>query len=230
MGAQQLKDLARRFGWEISHYRPLSARVVARAKDRAPVVIDVGANRGHYGQQLRDGGYGGEIVSFEPVSAAFAELEKLAAGDPLWRCHRLALGSESGEVRMNVASNLDSSSVLDMEDAHRAAAPTVVITGAETVPIARLDDVLDDDRPCLLKLDVQGYEDRVLDGAPTTLARTVLLQCELSLDVLYGGQARLRPMIDRLDDAGFDLVDLDPFFYDRRDGRVLSFDAVFARR
>jgi len=104
------------------------------------------------------------------------------------------------------------------------------MVGVETVPIARLDDVLDDDRPCLLKLDVQGYEDRVLDGAPVTLGRARLLQCELSIAELYAGQAPFRTLIDRLDDAGFGLVDLDPFFYDRTDGRVLALDALFARR
>jgi hypothetical protein len=81
----------------------------------------------------------------------------------------------------------------------------------------------------MLKLDVQGYEDRVLDGAPDTLARAQLLQCELSIAQLYSGQAPFRALIDRLDDAGFGLVDLDPFFYDRTDGRVLSLDALFAR-
>jgi hypothetical protein len=116
-----------------------------------------------------------------------------------------------------------------MEDDHRSAAPTVSVTGHETVPVARLDDVLDDDRPCLLKLDVQGYEDRVLDGAPSTLARAVLLQCEISIAELYTGQAAFRALIDRLDDGGFEFVDLDPFFYDRADGRVLSIDALFAR-
>ncbi len=90
--------------------------------------------------------------------------------------------------------------------------------------------MLDDDRPCLLKLDVQGYEDRVLDGAPATLARAVLLECELCIAELYAGQAPFRALIDRLDDAGLVLVDLDPFFFDRADGRVLSLDALFARR
>jgi FkbM family methyltransferase len=193
------------------------------------VVIDVGANGGQYATELRRHGFRGEIASFEPVETAFEHLAAAAADDPDWTCHRLALGATAGEAQINVASNLASSSLLEMEVGHQAGAPEVSIVRVETVAVSRLDDVLEDDRPCMLKLDVQGYEDRVLDGAPDTLARAQLLQCELSIAQLYSGQAPFRALIDRLDDAGFGLVDLDPFFYDRTDGRVLSLDALFAR-
>jgi FkbM family methyltransferase len=229
MFVQQTKALAHRLGFEISRHRPLTARVVARLED-VPVAIDVGANRGQYAAELREHGYDGEIVSFEPVAAAFEQLRDASAADPGWTCHRLGLGACAGELSINVASNLASSSLLDMHADLRSVAPSLSVVGVESVRVERLDDVLDDDRPCLLKLDVQGYEDRVLDGAPETLARAVLVECELSLAELYAGQAPFRKLIDRLDDAGLDLVDLDPFFFDRADGRVLSIDALFARR
>jgi FkbM family methyltransferase len=228
---QRTKELARRFGVEISHYRPLAARVVARLNSaEVPLVIDVGASRGEYAAKLRRHGYRGDIVSFEPVDEAFQELVSVAAGDTGWTCHRLALGAVAGDAPIHVASNLASSSLLEMEDGHRSAAPEVSVIGVETVPVARLDDALPDERHCLLKLDVQGYEDRVLDGAPSTLARAVLVQCELSIAQLYANQASLRTLIDRLDDAGFEFIDLDPFFHDQADGRVIQVDALFARR
>lgn len=229
MLVRRTKDLAHRMGLEISHYRPFAARIAARLEG-VPLVVDVGANRGQYATELREHGYRGEIVSFEPLEEAFAQLTAAAARDVEWTCHRMALGPAAGEAQINVASNLESSSLLQLEVGHRVGAPGVAIVGVETVPVWRLDDVLDDDRPCLLKLDVQGYEDRVLDGAPATLARAQLLQCELSIAQLYDGQARLRALIDRLDDAGLGLVDLDPFFYDPTDGRVLALDALFARQ
>ena len=215
-------------GFEISRYRPLTARVVARLEG-VPVVVDVGANRGQYATELREHGYRGEIVSFEPLEEAFAQLAAAAARDVNWTCHRMALGASGGEGRINVASNLASSSLLEMGAAHRAGAPSVWITGVETVRVARLDDVFADDRPCLLKLDVQGYEGRVLDGAGETLARAVLLECELCTAELYAGQTSPRALVDRLDDLGFELVDLEPVFRDRTSGRVLALEVVFAR-
>jgi FkbM family methyltransferase len=153
MLARRTKELAHRMGLEISRHRPLAARVVARL-ERVAVAVDVGANRGQYATELRQHGYRGEIVSFEPLEEAFAQLAAAAAGDVDWTCHRIALGASDGEGRINVASNLASSSLLEMEAAHRAGAPEVSITGVETVRVARLDDVFVDDRSCLLKLDV----------------------------------------------------------------------------
>src|SRR3954447_16315683 len=152
MLVRRTKDLAHRMGLEISHYRPFAARIAARLEG-VPVVIDVGANRGQYATELRRHGYRGEIVSFEPLEEAFAQLAAAAAPHTDWTCHRMALGASAGEARINVASNLASSSLLEMATAHRVGAPSVSITGVETVPVARLDDVLDDDRACLLKLD-----------------------------------------------------------------------------
>jgi FkbM family methyltransferase len=192
-------------------------------------VVDVGASRGQYATELREHGYRGDIVSFEPVADAFEQLAAMASRDGAWTCHRLALGSAEGEACINVASNLASSSLLEMGAGHRSAAPWVSVVGVEKVRVARLDDVLDDDRPCLLKLDVQGYEDRVLDGGIATLERAVLLQSELSIAELYDDQAPFRALVDRFDELGLELVDLDPSFCDPTDGRVLQVDALFAR-
>jgi FkbM family methyltransferase len=228
--AKRTKELARRLGVDISHYRPFAARVVARlAEAEVPMVIDVGASRGQFATELWRHGYRGEIVSFEPVEEAFEQLASAAAGDSRWTCHRMALGAVAEEAPIHVASNLASSSLLEMAGGHRSGAPLVSVVGLETVRVVRLDDVLDEERPCLLKLDVQGYEDRVLDGAPRTLARAVLLQCELCTGDLYSGQASVRGVVDRLDDLGFELVDLEPVFRDGVDGRVLAVDVLFAR-
>ena len=81
----------------------------------------------------------------------------------------------------------------------------------------------------MLKIDTQGYEDHVIDGAPVLLTTVAILECELSIARVYEGQPSFRSMIDRTSDLGFELVDIDPFFRERATGRVLSLDAIFVR-
>ena len=45
------------------------------------LVIDVGANTGSYGIALRDCGYSGLIISFEPIQGAYDKLLENANGD-----------------------------------------------------------------------------------------------------------------------------------------------------
>jgi FkbM family methyltransferase len=229
--AKTVKRLAHRVGVEVSHYRPASARRYRSIRDAGvKTVLDVGAGTGQYAAGLRAAGYKRRIVSFEPLMTAFAELEARVAEDEGWELHRVALGDNDEVAVLNVASNLASSSLLQMRAEHHAGAPDVTMTGTETTPVARLDTFdLKIEPPAMLKLDVQGYEDRVLVGAENTLRHVALIECELSLDQLYEGQPTFRQMIDLLGDRGFQIIDLDPFFYDKTDGRVLSVDAMFRR-
>ena len=66
---------------------PLSSRILRGALELhgITVVLDVGANEGQYGVQLRRSGYGGRIVSFEPGSEAHASVTACAAADEKWQ-------------------------------------------------------------------------------------------------------------------------------------------------
>jgi FkbM family methyltransferase len=225
-----VKRAGRLLGVEVSHYRPV-ARRRKRLLDQYEIgiVLDVGASRGQYALELRRFGYGGRIVSFEPVAASFAELAQAAAADTAWVCHRVALGESAGQARIGVATNLTSSSLLQILDAHVAAAPDVKIVSYETIPVRTLDSFeLALGVPTLLKLDVQGYEHRVLAGATETLKTVSLLECELSIEPLYACQHTLLDMLERLEGAGFQLVSLDPGLHDAT-GRILQFEAMLGR-
>jgi hypothetical protein len=80
-----------------------------------------------------------------------------------------------------------------------------------------------------LKIDTQGYEDRVLRGAVELLPRAVGLQLEMSLVSLYEGQRRFDEMYVELVGKGFELWSMSPAFVDPRSGRLLQVDATFFR-
>lgn len=222
---------------DVSRYRSNSIlwrRVNFLRQREINLVLDVGANLGQYGFDLRRGGYAGKIVSFEPLPETYGGLTGATASDPQWRCFPFALGDASGPSTFNVAGNTDSSSLLRMLDRHKDAAPHSAVVRSVTVEVRKLDEVApelfgSEDR-VMLKLDVQGFEDRVLRGAATTLERVDAIECELSIVPLYAGQSLLPEMLTKLDSLGFDLVWLEQGFVDVRNGHLLQVDGIFLRR
>lgn len=230
---------ARRLGLEVHRHNPTqshAARLQAMLEHhRIDAAFDVGANDGGYGSHLRELGFGGPILSFEPLAAAHAALQQRARSDPAWHVMpRCALGAEPAQALMQVAANSVSSSLRPMLDAHRQAAPQSAAIGTEPVGVCRLDDVAWPQgisaRRWLLKIDTQGYEREVLDGAPRTLQSCVGIQIELSLLPLYEGQTLHFELTAWLLAQGFELWDLQPGFADPTSGRLLQMDGVFFRR
>lgn len=235
----ELKKLALKAGLELRRFNPQEspdARLLHQLQlHRIDLVIDVGANDGGYGRFLRRGSYTGQILSFEPLSKAHADLMAATADDADWFvAPRMALGESDGETKINIAGNSTSSSVLPMAALHQAAAPSSVYQGIEAVPLRRLDAfehaAITYARSILLKIDTQGYEMPVLRGAAQLLRRVSGIQLELSVVALYEGQTTYREIIQWLADQGFELWNLLPGFTDPGSGRMLQFDGVFFRQ
>ena len=232
-----LRRLLNGAGVDLVRYRPLPAHLERRAhllRRFAPtVVLDVGANAGLYGREIRLGGYRGRIVSWEPLSAAYAALAAEARRDGAWEAVNAALGAQPGTAEINVAANSWSSSLRPMRDVHLNAAPDSRYVGRETVRIDTLDAVFAghvraDDR-VWLKIDTQGHERDVLAGAAASLPRIETIELEMSPVGLYEGEALFTEMFDWLTARGFACVHLQPGLFDPADERLLSLDGTFHR-
>jgi FkbM family methyltransferase len=202
--------------------------------DNVRLVLDVGANCGQFGARLRERGYDGRIVSFEPLAGPFSDLERRTQGDGLWSVRRLALGASDCDSTINVSANTWSSSMLPIASRHVDAAPDSTYVAQQAVTVVPLDSATSDIREATdlvyLKLDVQGYEKEVLRGAQETLRQVVLVELELSLCTLYEGQAPYHELMQMLDGLGYDPVALDNEFVEPKTGRVLQINALFERR
>jgi FkbM family methyltransferase len=227
-----------RFGYDVHRHHAgasAEAQLAAALRSRAfNLVLDVGANAGQFGLKLRGHGYRGRIVSFEPLEEPRRQLIETAAEDGLWEvAERAAIGDRDGEVEIHVSANSYSSSALDVLDTHLRTAPDSRYVGIERVPLRRLDGLdppyLRPDSIALLKIDTQGYEDRVLDGAAGILPRIAGIQLELSLLPLYAGQKLLPEMLERLRSLGFALWGAWPALADTDTGRLLQVDAILFR-
>jgi FkbM family methyltransferase len=128
--------------------------------------IDVGANLGSY-TILACAAFGARGYAFEPVPATFEKLVqnvRLNNIEGRVQCCNVGIGRERGA--------LDFTS--DLDTTNHAMAPGEVSGAAISVPVTALDDVLADQAPTLMKIDVEGFEARVLEGAVNTLKKDTL--------------------------------------------------------
>jgi FkbM family methyltransferase len=235
---QHTKTLARRFGYDVVQFHPErsdAAKLHAvLGYLKTDLVFDVGANEGQYGRVLREIGFRGRIVSFEPLSSAHSVLTKAADGDAAWQIYaRTAIGDREGEITIHIAGNNVSSSVLPMLAQHTDVAPESRYIGEEQVPVVRLDTVcpeyLRGAKSVYLKIDTQGFEAAVLRGANNLLSQCRAVQLEMSLTPLYEGQELWDYFVRELTGQGFQLWTVLPGIVERSTGRTLQFDAIFLR-
>jgi FkbM family methyltransferase len=204
--------------------------------DRLPpmdLVVDVGANVGQFALVARHLWPRAQILSFEPLPQAAAQLRAVFAGDPRFECRPLALTDHTGTEAFHVTSHDDSSSLLPVAErqVEEFATDGVAVLEVET---ARLDDAVPaadlPAGPILLKLDTQGTELDVLRGGTAVLARTSHVVVEVSFVELYQGQADAADITRFLVEHGFDLQAAYDVKTSRRTGEPLQADLVFARR
>lgn len=231
-----IKKLFNCFGLHLSKFNAISVpgyqTVQALNEHNINVVFDIGANVGQFASELREYGYQGKIVSFEPLPQAYKGLLSQAKGDINWIIHpRCAIGAAIGEIEINVAANSASSSILPMLNAHENAAPNSKYTHKEWSPIITLDSVLDQyispEDNLFIKIDTQGYEWAVLDGAEQAIRQSKGVLLELSLIPLYEGQKLWQDLVDRLSSTQHFIFAIQPGFTDAKTGQTLQVDGLF---
>lgn len=225
---EPIRGIFRRLGYELSEAGSSKSPGHWVALNEVDAIVDVGANQGQFGRLIRASGWRGPIVSFEPGREAFSRLVKVVEGDDGWTAHRVALGATTGMLTLVVSQNSVSSSLLPPTSLHVETAPTVRTVATEQVPVARLDDVQIPGERLFLKLDVQGFEAQVLNGAQETLQRCALIQTELSFAETYEGGADWLEVLRSLRNADFRPIAVLPGLEDR-DGRQLQIDMVLTR-
>jgi FkbM family methyltransferase len=229
-----VRSVLRRRGFDIVPHPPFGRELVALlGRLEIDCVLDVGAFTGTYGRMLRDLGYRGRIVSFEPASENFELLEREARGDAAWETRRVALGSEAGALQLHLTGSSGSNSVLVPNAYALGEMPrTFAQRGAEEVRATTVDDVFEEvargASASFLKVDTQGFDLEVIRGAAATLERLAAVQVELALQRTYEGQPGHLELLAVLEERGFSPALLFPTFSDKA-GRIVECDCVFIR-
>jgi FkbM family methyltransferase len=198
-------------------------------------IIDVGANEGQFARMISDFFPRAELYCFEPLEEPFSKLSKWAqTQNGRVHCFQLALGEREGEMEMRLhEQHTPSSSLLVSTDTCHRLYPQTQTERMTRVLVSTLDQALQDTldhmpREILLKLDVQGFEDRVLRGGARVLLQCQAVLLEVCIDPLYEGQADFLGLAQLLQTAGLHYAgNLDQNYGE--DGRVVFLDAVFVR-
>lgn len=179
------------------------------------LVIDVGANSGQFGRLLRGIEYKGDILSFEPVSSTFEELRKNSENDKKWDKMKLALGNKKGMGSINVFDSTDFSSILSPNEFGKQAFKQIRASRTETIEIDTLDNVLARSqhlktRKIFLKMDTQGYDLNVFNGAKNSVNSIVAILSEISFLPIYEGMPDYHQVLKEFETNGFVVTGLFP--------------------
>lgn len=226
-----IKKAFRFFGYDIQKGAAANALDFLKVR-QVDIVIDVGANIGQFGLYLRRWGYKEHIVSFEPIKSTCEVLKTAASRDGHWEVHNYALGARPGRMMLNVSENTIFSSFLELSDAAQRSYPETAVRRREEVEVVKLDDVVASfrGRNVFLKIDTQGFERQVLEGATKTMESLQGVQLELPVVHLYRDTWRIEEAIDYMRKAGFVIAQLRPLAYHSEDPvSLLVIDCIFRR-
>lgn len=118
-----------------------------------------------------------------------------------------------------------------MLPSHLNAAPNSAYCGSEDIKVKKLDTILgnyaDSNSTIFLKIDTQGYEKNVLEGAKNSLDKIIGIQVEMSLVELYQGEMLYYETINYLRERGFKLCLIENEFYNPSNNELLQINGVF---
>lgn len=195
-------------------------------------IIDVGGNVGQFGKKIRTYYPEAQLYSFEPIPFVYDVLVKNFEGDKKFKAFKCGLGNEDGQTKFYQNDFSDSSSMLKIGQTHVQNFPYTKNETIIDVEVRKLDNCLkvaDIEKPYLLKLDVQGFEDKVIDGGLDIVRNAEVIITESSYSELYEGQVLFDVIYDKIVALGFqyagNLEQMDSAFT----GEPLQGDAIFKK-
>jgi FkbM family methyltransferase len=195
-------------------------------------LLDVGANIGQFAITCAKLFPGIDVISFEPHPGAFQRLAGLAPAVPNFTAWNVAVGEKPGVAELRVNTHSHSSSLLPLKARHKQAFPDARENGTAKVKVVTLDEALAGRTlrpPVFLKLDVQGYESKVLAGAARLLETVDWLMMESSVTALYEGESGLVEMIAIAESRGFAIASVLDALEDPYTEEILQMDLLFRR-
>lgn len=195
-------------------------------------VVDVGANRGQFALASRYFFPQSRIYAFEPIPGLATALLKKFATSPEVHVENAAVGSRPGQATFRISEYDHLSSLVPPTMRRLEESPSARLKESVEVRVVTLDEwFFERQTPesVLLKLDVQGFEGEVLDGAREFLKRVDYLLYESAFAQMYQGERTFSDMFDFVRALGFELIaPLD--FWTGPSKRICEVDLLWRRK
>jgi FkbM family methyltransferase len=142
-------------------YEPEIGCLLDRLVPHRGLFCDIGANWGYFSLFLASRpGFNGEIHAFEPIPGSFNDLQSLMTEmglNAIVRCHNIALSNVDGNAKMTIPNHSSGMATLSENDGGIA----VRLSTLDSLTFSRID---------FLKIDVEGHESQVIEGAQKTIS------------------------------------------------------------
>jgi FkbM family methyltransferase len=195
------------------------------------VAFDIGASVGIFASCLAKIPQVSAVHAFEPIPRSFRRLAERMQPYPCATCHNVALGDINQQQTMWVHDKaIDSSSFLTAGNLYQQEFAGKFGVHPENLPVVRLDDYVQENQlplPDFVKIDVQGFEDKVLRGGEKTISRANYCMLEMSLRPLYEGSPIFDDIYRQMREMGFRIIGIADILKGAS-GAQLQLDGIFA--
>lgn len=194
-------------------------------------IIDIGANEGQFAKKARNLFPNSLIISFEPIPTIYENLKASFLDDKRFKSFNVGLGQKEEKMKLWLNEYTPSSSILKM-NRHTEHFDFAVKQNQIEIRIDQLDNYkseFDSSQPYMVKIDVQGYEDKVIKGGKEIIKNAQLIITEVSFSSLYQEQVLFDQIYMTLKDMGFKYAGNYEQLYSPVNNEVLQADAIFIK-
>ena len=213
------------FNLEIHWYRPngnATKRIVNILNHfNAEIVIDVGANEGQFAKALLANDFKENIISIEPLRLAHLKLRNSARRFSNWTVYKkCGFGTRNTTANINVSKNSVSSSILKIKNKHLELVSDSKVISKEKIKLITLDTFFKDkkiyEKKIFVKIDTQGYEKRIIEGAKNSLKNIMGFIIETSIIKLYEGETLWVEIVKYLEKLGYKVWSIERGFSNKK--------------
>ena len=228
------KKLGRIFGLEIKRTSSVDFNYKWLEDQDIRTILDIGASVGDFSISIHKILPQAQIYAFEPLKDSYDKLVKNLKHLPKFQAFNCALGDkDNADAEIHHCQYSPSSSLLGLTDLQKEIYPFTDNETVEKIIEKRLDGLageLDLGENMLIKIDVQGYEDKVISGGREVFSKARIVIAETSFEQFYEGQPLFDEMCTIMKQMGFSFRgSWGPMMKNPVDGRTLYCDSVFIR-